>query len=235
VNLRPDATSRSRAVAAVVLVAAVAGFVGLGGWSWLTGDGNVEGFLTGTGAVGPLLFVVAMWLTQPLGVPGAVYMLPAGAVWPAPTAVALCWIGNLGASWLAFTYARSLARDWVMARIPARLHRYDDQLADGGVLPIVALRVVFGQLPAADWLLGVTKVTTRRFLVGTAIGIVPGILLFVILGGGLLDLWASIPLGAQVGAVVAAGLAMVIRRVLTSRRLAAVDPELQIDRSRPSQ
>lgn len=234
-TVRADTLTRRRAIAAVVLLAALGAFLGLGGWSWLTGQGNVEALLTDTGAFGPLLFVGVMWLTQPLGVPGAVFMLPAGAVWPTPTAVALCWVGNMGASWLAFTYARRLARDWVVERIPARLRRYDDRLADGGVLPIVVLRLVFGQIPAADWLLGVTKVSARRFLIGTAIGIVPGILLFVILGGGLLDLWASIPLAVQVAGVGAVTLALVARRVLLSRRAAALEPELQMARSRPSQ
>jgi len=34
--------------------------------------------------VGPLIFVLVMWSTQPLGVPGLVFMVPAGDVWPYP-------------------------------------------------------------------------------------------------------------------------------------------------------
>lgn len=235
VEQRPDTLTRPRALAALALLLAVGAFVGLGGWSWLTGEGNVESLLTDTGALGPVLFVVVMWVTQPVGVPGAVYMLPAGVVWPAPVAIGLCWIGNLGASWLAFVYARRLARAWVSARIPPRLRRHDERLAEGGLLPIVLLRVVFGQIPAADWLLGVTQVPTRRFLLGTAIGIVPGIVVFVVLGGGLLELWARVPLTAQLGgaAVVVAGL--LARRMVVARRLASASPAVQMARSRPSQ
>ncbi|MGK2950389.1 MAG: TVP38/TMEM64 family protein, partial [Acidimicrobiales bacterium] len=187
------ATRPTRLMAALSAACAVTGFAAFGGWSWLTGDGNVESALTQTGALGPIAFVAVMWVTQPVGVPGAVYMVPAGVVWPAPLAVALCWLGNMGSSWLAFSFARWFARDWVSARIPSRLHRFDERLSDGGLGPIVALRVVFGQIPAADWLLGITRVTPRRFLVGTAVGIVPGILVFVILGGGLLDAWKELP------------------------------------------
>ena len=68
------------------------------------------------------------------------------------------------------------------------MHKYDDRLESGGVWPIVLLRLVFGQLPPADWLLGVTKVSTRNFLIGTGIGIIPGVVLFVVAGGGLIEL-----------------------------------------------
>ncbi len=225
----------SRTLAALAVVMLIGGFLMLGGYSWLTEPGRVEELLTDTGVWGPVLFVAVMWVTQPVGVPGAVYMLPAGVVWPAPTAVALCWIGNMGSSLLAFAYARRWARDWVATRIPPRLRRYDDRLAEGGLLPIVALRVVFGQIPAADWLLGVTKVPTRRFLAGTAIGIVPGIVIFVVLGGGLLDLWARIPVTAQAGAAAAVVIGLAGRRVLLARRLEAEVAEPQMARSRPSQ
>jgi uncharacterized membrane protein YdjX (TVP38/TMEM64 family) len=67
------------------------------------------------------------------------------------------------------------------------MHPYNDRLATGGLWPVVLLRLVFGQLAPADWLLGVSKVTTRNFLIGTGIGIIPGIVLFVVAGGGMFD------------------------------------------------
>ncbi len=181
-----------RIVLLVVLAAAVAVFFVAGGYAWVTGDGNVERVLTETGVVGPLLFVLIMWCTQPLGVPGFVYMAPAGIVWPDPLAIALCWVGNMGASYIAFSFARWSARDWVTVRIPTRMHRYDDRLETGGIWPVVLLRLVFGQLPPADWLLGVTKVSTRNFLIGTGIGIIPGVVLFVVAGGGLIEFFTDL-------------------------------------------
>jgi len=174
--------------ALVALAAVIVVFFAAGGYAWVTGDGNVERLLTETGVIGPLVFVVVMWCTQPFGVPGFVYMAPAGIVWPYPLAIVLAWVGNMGASYIAFSFARWSARDWVTVRIPTRMHRYDDRLESGGVWPIVLLRLVFGQLPPADWLLGVTKVSTRNFLIGTGIGIIPGVVLFVVAGGGLVEL-----------------------------------------------
>ncbi len=207
------------AVVAAVLV------VALGGWTWLTADGNVEELLTDTGFVGPIVFVLVMWLTQPFGVPGVVYMVPAGIVWPYPLAIALAWVGNMGASYLAFVFARWFARDWVQARIPASMHRYDRQLSEGGIWPVILLRLVFGQLAPADWLLGVSTVSTRNFLIGTGIGIVPGVVLFVVAGGGIYEYLAETSATtrwALVGGVVAV---VVARRVhLRRRRTATVVP-----------
>ena len=72
------------------------------------------------------------------------------------------------------------------------MHRYDNRLETGGIWPVVLLRLVFGQLPPADWLLGVTKVSTRNFLIGTGIGIIPGVVLFVIAGGGLIEFFTDL-------------------------------------------
>ncbi len=207
-----------RIVVLCALVALVAAFFVGGGYDWVTTDGNVERLLTETGVIGPLVFVVIMWCTQPFGIPGFVYMAPAGIVWPYPLAIALAWVGNMGASYIAFAFARWSARDWVKARIPTRMHRYDDQLETGGVWPIVLLRLVFGQLPPADWLLGVTKVSTRNFLIGTGIGIIPGVVLFVVAGGGLIELLGDLSTTTRRVLIAAVLVLAVGRRVWKIRR-----------------
>jgi uncharacterized membrane protein YdjX (TVP38/TMEM64 family) len=212
-----------KVVAFTVLVTAVVLFFLLGGYSWITGDGNVERLLTQTGILGPIIFVLLMWCTQPLGVPGFVYMVPAGIVWPYPLAIALSWIGNIGASYIAFMFARWFARDWVRYRIPPRMHRYDDRLEQGGLRPVILLRLVFGQLPPADWLLGVSKVTQRNFLIGTGIGIIPGVVFFVVAGDSLVDILRDLPILARRIAIgILIGLA-VGRRVWKRRKRASVD------------
>ncbi len=149
-------------------------------------DGGVERLATETGALGPVLFVLSMWLVQPLGVPGWIWMIPAGLWWDWPFAFALCWFGNMGASTLAFAFAQWVGRDWIERRMPPFLHRFDARLTNGGVFAVVVVRLLTGQLPPADWLLGVSGVRLfPTFLVGTAIGIVPVTLFFVTVGSSL--------------------------------------------------
>jgi len=165
---------------------AAAAFVVLDGWSFLSDGDGVEAFFTERGALGPIVFVLVMWALQPAGVPGLVFMIPAAVVWPLPTAMVLSWIGNMGASTIAFVMARWLFRDWAQNHLPTRLRVWDERLAEGGGLTeVTLLRVVTGQLTPADWLLGVSNVRFAVFVVGTGIGIVPGIVLATTVGGGL--------------------------------------------------
>jgi uncharacterized membrane protein YdjX (TVP38/TMEM64 family) len=144
---------------------------------------------------GPAVYVLSMWVIQPVGLPGFVWMVPAGLVWSWPVAVGLSWIGNMGASAIAFAWARFVARDWVAGRIPPRVRAFDDRLARGGTTPVIALRLVTGQLPPADWLLGASAVRWQPFLVGTAIGIIPGIVFFVVAGSSLFAYLADLVRG----------------------------------------
>jgi len=188
-------------------VVAVALFVLLGGWDFVSDGDRVEAFFTERGALGPIIFILAMWALQPAGVPGIVFMVPAAVIWPLPTAMGLSWVGNMGASTIAFTMARYMARDWVQDHMPTRLQGWDARLADGGLMQVFLLRVVTGQLTPADWLLGVSTVRLRVFLIGTGLGIIPGIVLATTVGANVVDLfsnrWVRLPLlVALVGLVV---------------------------------
>jgi uncharacterized membrane protein YdjX (TVP38/TMEM64 family) len=203
---------RLAAFLAVALLAVVLYFWGGDG---LRDPDRIEAFLTESGLVGPVVFVLVMWLVQPFGVPGLVFMVPAAIVWPWPVAFGLSWIGNMGASLIAFAFARWVGRDWVQQRIPAGVVRWNERLAVSGVRSVAALRVVTGQLPPADWFLGVSHVSLRAFLIGTAIGIIPGILVAVLVGGSLWDLIADRP--GLILALALGGAAVVVARRL--RRL----------------
>lgn len=187
----------------------------LGGWDFVSDGERLEAFFTERGAIGPIVFILAMWALQPAGVPGIVFMVPAAVVWPLPMAMTLSWVGNMGASTIAFVMARYLAREWSQNHMPTRLQGWDQRLADGGLTQVFFLRVATGQLTPADWLLGVSTVRFRVFLIGTGLGIIPGIVLATTLGGGVVDLlgnrWVRLPL--VIGVV---GFA-VIRRARRSR------------------
>ena len=211
--------SRQRILILLGLVIAGALFVVFGGWDFISDGDRVEEFFTERGALGPIVFILAMWALQPAGVPGAVFMVPAAVVWPLPTAMGLSWIGNMGASAIAFSMARYLAYDWAQAKMPDRMRVWDQRIERGGILQVTLLRVVTGQFTPADWLLGVSKVKLPAFFIGTALGIIPGIVLVTTLGGGIVEnlgnRWVRLPV---ILAIVAIG---ILRRVRRRRANAA--------------
>jgi uncharacterized membrane protein YdjX (TVP38/TMEM64 family) len=178
---------RALALGGLAVVVAAAAAVVLSGGA--PSARRVEELFVESGPWGPVVFVVSIVLVQPLGVPGIVWMAPAGLIWPIPVAIALSWLGNMGASSVGFAFARWMGRDWVAARIPPRLVALDTRLGHRGVAPVVGLRILTGGLAPADWLLGLSSVRWRTFLAGTAIGMVPGVTMAVVAGGGVLG-WA---------------------------------------------
>ena len=74
------------------------------------------------------------------------------------------------------------------ARLPARFHAWDERIARRGLAAVIVLRLVTYLAAPADWVLGLTKISARDLVLGTAIGLVPPTLLYVFAGGGLLDL-----------------------------------------------
>lgn len=148
---------------------------------------DVESFLLERGWLGPVVFVVTMWILQPLLLPGPVFMVPASLVWPAPAAIALSWVGNMGASFIAFAFARWFAQDWAQERLTDRLRAWDGRLEQGGVREVALLRLFTGQITPADWLLGVSSVRLTPFFLGTAIGIIPSVVLVVLVGASVGD------------------------------------------------
>jgi uncharacterized membrane protein YdjX (TVP38/TMEM64 family) len=201
----------------ILLVCAAAAFWWGGGSEWFL-EGDFERVVRQAGAAGPVVLVLSMWVVQPAGLPGFLWAVPAGVVWPWPVAVGLCWLGNMGASLIAFAWARAVGRDWVAPRLPPLVQAFDQRLAAGGTAStgmVIVLRLLTGQLSPADWLLGVSRVRVRSFAIGTGIGIVPG-LVVAVLGGPAFLTWVSrLPLAAQVALAVAAIAAAVL---LTIRR-----------------
>jgi uncharacterized membrane protein YdjX (TVP38/TMEM64 family) len=207
---------RLRLVLAVALVAVLAlGFeMGLG--DWMREPARVEAFLTGSGMWGPFWFVLAFGLLEPFGVPGAVFALPAAAIWPLPLAVLLSWLGSILAGVVGFSFARFLARDWVAARLPPRLRDVDARIALRPLATVIVVRLTLFLFPPAHWALGLTRVGFVPFVLGTAIGFLPGITLLTVGGRAAWEWLGDEPL-ALVGAALLLGLGVFALRRLRRR------------------
>jgi uncharacterized membrane protein YdjX (TVP38/TMEM64 family) len=143
--------------------------------------------LVDMGPWGYVAFVLAYTLLQPFGVPGTVFIIAAPLIWPWQTAFVLSMIGTMSASVVGFSFARFMARDWIAARIPARLRKYEDALERRAFQTIVLLRLVFWMAQALHFFFGVSKVGFWTHFWGSLLGYLPTLLLVSYLGGELLD------------------------------------------------
>jgi uncharacterized membrane protein YdjX (TVP38/TMEM64 family) len=143
--------------------------------------------LVAMGPRGYVAFVSAYALLQPFGVPGTVFIVAAPLIWPWRTAFVLSMIGTMAASTIGFSFARFVARDWVSARIPARLRRYEAALERNAFQTVVLLRLIFWMPQVLHSFFGVSKVRFSTHFWGSLLGYVPPLLLVSYLGGDMFD------------------------------------------------
>ena len=139
---------------------------------------RIESFFNDSGLFGPVLYVLAFVAAQPLSLPGAALIIPASFVWDWCEVFAYSMLGGIIASSLGFSISRWLAQDWVRRRLPQRFIGWEKRFVDHALLSTIALRLVTGYAPAADWFLGISKVRWREFVIGTILGLIPATFLF---------------------------------------------------------
>ena len=139
---------------------------------------RIENFFNDSGLFGPVLYVLAFVAAQPLSLPGAALIIPATCVWDWWEVFAYSMLGGIIASSLGFIISRWLAQDWVRRRLPQRFIGWEKRFVDHALLSTIALRLVTGYAPAADWFLGISKVRWREFIIGTILGLIPATFLF---------------------------------------------------------
>jgi uncharacterized membrane protein YdjX (TVP38/TMEM64 family) len=184
----PVPSQRGRALKIGLAVAVLALFV------TLLASGQLRNFslartaemVRSFGPWGIAVYLLAFSFVQPLGVSGHTFTIAAALVWPPWLAFPLALLGALGSAMTNVAFARYVAFDWVQARIPARVRRYEKWLVERGLYGVILFRLFTFTLHPAQLLIGVLGVPWRRLIVGTLIGFAPSVAVDVLLGGELL-------------------------------------------------
>jgi len=153
-------------------------------------------------AMGPwawLAFVVAYAVLQPFGVPGTVFILVAPLLWPWPVAFALSMVGTMAASVVGFSFARFVARDFVAARIPARVRKYDEALEKRAFATVLLLRLVLWMPPWLHFFFGVSRVSFWTHFWASLLGYVPSLLVTAYFGQRVFVWMREAPAGVWAG------------------------------------
>ncbi|TPV92634.1 MAG: TVP38/TMEM64 family protein [Myxococcales bacterium FL481] len=148
---------------------------------------GARAFLEANGPWGPLAFVAIFAGLQPWGLSAHILVITAGMVWSPLAAVPLSMLGALGASTTAYGFANYFGREWVQARLPERLRAYDDRLRQRGLTTVVVLRLFCYTFAPLQFLFGVSSVRLSTVLLGSLIGLLPGIAIEVLLGAEIYE------------------------------------------------
>lgn len=140
----------------------------------------VRDWVQGFGWLGPsvyvLMFVVGAIVVAPLTLLAAVGAL----LFPLPVALAVVWGSMVLATTATFWLARWLGRGFVEERLGRHVRRIDARLSKSGFKMVLLMRV--SGLPPANVLnyaAGLTKLRYRDYLLGTALGLIPYVVVVV--------------------------------------------------------
>lgn len=151
----------------------------------------------GGGPFAPLIVVAAFVLGGFVVLPVTVLIAVTGMMFPPATALAVASCGVLLSAAATYLAGRALGRRALERRMGRRAREVSRALADRGVIAVAALRM----LPVAPFTLvnlvvGASRIGLGDYLIGTALGMAPGLVMLTLLGTQLADVLAAPEPGA---------------------------------------
>ena len=169
----------------------------------------------------PVAYAVAYAAATALALPGSILTIVGGAVFGFTWGVILVTIAaNVGAN-AAFGLARGLGRGGIERLIGPRLRGLDRATAAHGFWGLLVLRLVpLVPFNALNFGSGLTAMRWRDYALATALGIVPGTLVYVFFADALVQGSTEAGAAARTRLFVAGGLFLVLSLLpLLARRL----------------
>jgi uncharacterized membrane protein YdjX (TVP38/TMEM64 family) len=157
----------------------LAGFVALATAAVLVVDlppvGRIRERVIAAGAAGTAGIVLGYALLTLGPAPKAALSAAAGLLFGWAAGAAVVWVASMLGAVAGFWLARWLGRDAVAGLIGHRLSRADDWLTRRGILAVIGGRLLpLVPFTVINYAAGLSGLRFRDFLLGTAIGIIPG-------------------------------------------------------------
>ena len=154
---------------------------------WFT---HFEAYVKSLGSIGPIVMAAAYVVTTILFVPGSALTIGSGTLFGLRTGFLVVLIGaNLGAL-CAFLLARTLLREKVTkwAEGNAKFRSLDRAIGRQGFKMVFLSRLspVF-PFNLLNYLLGLTAIPTRAYILANLFGMLPGMFLYVYIGAAARD------------------------------------------------
>ena len=139
--------------------------------------------------IAALILIVAKIIGALIFFPGTPLTLLAGATFGVFWGSIISLIGNIVGATLAFLVSRYFLQKYVkkefLVKYP-KISSYEQRFFSHGLRTVILLRLIpLFPFNALNYLLGVTRVSNKDYILGTAIGIIPGTIAFVYFGQSL--------------------------------------------------
>lgn len=162
--------------------------------------------VAGAGLWGPALFFAFYVALALIPCPKALLTAAGGAVFGLWAGAGLSLAGALVGAIISFAVGRILGRETVDRLIRGRLARVDELLSDHGLSAVLVVRLVpLVPFIAINYASGLSGVRFRHYVLGSAVGMVPGSLAYAALGAYGTNPWGLAAAGSALVVLVAGG------------------------------
>ncbi|MEQ8319108.1 MAG: VTT domain-containing protein [Rhodospirillales bacterium] len=148
-------------------------------------EGWIDTYVRGEGIRGELIFLVAGALFTAVGLPRQAVAFMAGYAFGVVLGTVISVFAAALGCVMTFFVARFLARDLVAHRFPDKLRRMDAFLSENTFTTTLLIRFLpVGSNVLTNMLAGVSRAHPVPFFAGSAIGYIPQMLIFSLVGSG---------------------------------------------------
>lgn len=144
---------------------------------------KLQFWLKSAGSWAPVIYIAVYILATLLLLPSTALNLTGGAIFGPWLGAFWTSIGAILAAIAAFAFTRGVGREAVAKRLAGRWQAMDAEVQRGGLFYMFAIRLLpLMPYGLVNFAAGLTSVTFKDYVLGTALGTLPGVLPFVLLG-----------------------------------------------------
>lgn len=138
------------------------------------------------GTLGPWMgpaFVLLMVVSIVLALPSTPIIIASGLLFGPMLGFGLAWLAGLIGVSLTYLIAKTALRGWLASKMPPKLRALDEKLATQGFKVMLMLRLVpVMPYSGLNYGSGLTRIRYRDYILATAIGMAPGMVLYTFFG-----------------------------------------------------
>lgn len=150
---------------------------------------EIKNYISSFGVFGPIIYIIMFSLVPLTLFPDAVLAVAGGVVFGVYMGTLYTIIGAICGGTISFYISRFLGRGVVEKLIRGKGQLFDDGIEDRGFLLILILRLIpLIPFDVISYCAGLTKIKYRDFVLATAIGIIPGVLIYSNIGDKAVDI-----------------------------------------------
>ncbi len=130
-----------------------------------------------------LLYIVLYTVRPLILFPATLLTISSGLIFGPWLGILFTIIGENASANLAFMIARWLGRDWIKTHEHGVFIKWEKRIEEKGLITVLIMRLIYLPFDAVNYGCGLTSMKQFDFFIGTLIGILPGLISFVLFGG----------------------------------------------------